>query len=288
MKRNDKPTWLMLLRDIAEVAVRIALFGLLLWAFLWVLVNGFKEIGDALKLRADTVSEDCGVGRATASLNGVLLLGGETGEPERNTALRVYTEGVDNPLPEWWDPDRAILMWEDHSGEGNKMVDDDLFTEARNMVEAEPHPPAGISQGGIDWNVESAIYGWDGHMMTGVELDLFARVFMLEFWGTSEACCEAGCDAILNLWDSGLYGRTMSECLWAKNDQGRYIYSVCNYLWDWNYDPDGLEWCREFCREHFLNGPYYETMYFQLGGFHDTSWTIPLFECDKVYFSKGK
>lgn len=288
MKRNNTPTWLMLLRDIAEVAVSIALFGLLLWAFLWVLVNGFKEIGDALKLRADTVSEDCGVGRATASLNGVLLLGGETDEPEGNTALRVYTEGVDSPLPEWWDPDGAILMWEDHFGEGNKMVDDDLFTEAGNMVEAEPHPPAGISQGGIDWNVESAIYGWDGHMMTGVELDLFARVFMLEFWGTSEACCEAGCDAILNLWDSGLYGRTMSECLWAKNDQGRYIYSVCNYLWDWNYDPEGLEWCREFCREHFLNGPYYETMYFQLGGFHDTSWTIPLFECDGVYFSKGK
>lgn len=179
-------------------------------------------------------------------------------------------------------------MWEDHSGEGNKMVDDDLFTEAGNMVEAEPHPPVGISQGGIDWNVESAIYGWDGHTMTGVELDLFARVFMLEFWGTSEACCEAGCDAILNLWDSGLYGRTMGDCLWAKNDSGKYIYSVCNYLWDWDYDPDGLEWCREFCLERFIEGPNHETMYFRLGGFHDTSWTIPLFECDKVYFSKGK
>ena len=291
MKRNDKPTWLMLLRDIAEVAVSIALFGLLLWAFLWVLVNGFKEIGDALKLRADTVSEDCGVGRATASLNGVLLLGGETGEPEGDTALRVYTEGVDSPMPEWWDPDELMAIeWyvEDHFVETAEMVDNDHFAETGNMVEAEPHPPVGVSPGGVDWNIETDIHGWNGHTMTGVELDLFSRVFMLEFWGTSIECCEAGADAILNLWDSGLYGRTMGDCLWAKNDSGKYIYSVCNYLWDWDYDPEGLEWCREFCLERFIEGPNHETMYFQLGGFHDTSWTIPLFECDGVYFSKGK
>jgi hypothetical protein len=269
----------MLLRDIAEVAVSVALFGLLLWAFLWVLVNGFKEIGDALKLRADTVSEDCGVGRATASLNGVLLLGGETDEPERNTALRVYTEGVDSPLPDWFDPGEEMAV---------EWYDEDHFPDATQMVEAEPHPPVGISQGGIDWNVESAIYGWDGHMMTGVELDLFSRITYLEFWGASEACCEAGCDAILNLWDSGLYGRTMGDCLWAKNDQGRYIYSVCNYLWDWDYDPDGLEWCREFCRERFLNGPEWGCMYFQLYGYHDLKWAIPLYELDGVYFSARK
>lgn len=281
MKRNNTPTWLMLLRDIAEVAVSVALLGLLLWAFLWVLVNGFREIGDALKLKADTVSEEYGVGRETASVDGVLLLGGEEDAPEGNTALRVFTEGVDCPLPEWWDPEGAILMWEDPGAE-------DHFRDAAQMVGAEPHPPVGVDPGGIDWNIESAIYGWDGHTMTGVEMDLFARVFMLEFWGTSEACCEAGCDAILNLWDSGLYGRTMSECLWAKNDSGKYIYSVCNYLWDWNYDPAGLEWCREFCRERFLNGPEWECMYFQLYGFHDPEWAVPLYELDGVYFSAGR
>ena len=286
MKRNDKPTWLMLLRDIAEVAVSVALFGLLLWAFLWVLVNGFKEIGDALKLRADTVSEDCGVGRATASLNGVLLLGGETDEPERNTALRVYTEGVDNPLPEWWDPDGAILMWEDHFGEGNKMVDDDLFTEAGNMVEAEPHPPAGISQGGIDWNVESAIYGWDGHMMTGVELDLFSRITYLEFWGASKECMNAGIDSILNLWSSEYFGRTLFETLSATAENGAFVYTTYGYAYDWDYDYTALKEIKALCLKRFVEGPRYNCCFFQLYGF--PAWAEPLYAIDSVYFSTFK
>lgn len=288
MKRNNKPAWLMLLRDIAEVAVSIALFGLLLWAFLWVLVNGFKEIGDALKLRADTVSEDCGVGRATASLNGVLLLGGETDEPERNTALRVYTEGVDSPLPEWWDPDGAILMWEDHFGEGNKMVDDDLFTEAGNMVEAEPHPPVGISQGGIDWNVESAIYGWDGHSMEAWEMDLFSMIFYREFWQPNLTLCEAGCDAILQLWD--LNGGTMYETLSHVNEDGSYAFSTYPGVWETEYDPGGLAWCRAYCEERFYEGPSWPAQYFRKGQYHDwDEWSpIPAYEIDGIYFSIGR
>ena len=277
MKRNDKPTWLMLLRDIAEVAVSVALFGLLLWAFLWVLVNGFKEIGDALKLRADTVSEDCGVGRATASLNGVLLLGGETDEPERSTALRVYTEGVDNPLPEWWDPDEPMAVeWyvEDH------------FAETGNMVEAEPHPPVGISQGGIDWNVESAIYGWDGHTMTGVELDLLSRITYLEFWGASEECMNAGIDSILNLWSSEYFGRTLFETLSATAENGALVYTTYGYAYDWDYDYTALEEIKASCLERFVEGPRYNCCFFQLYGF--PAWAEPLYEIDHVYFSTGK
>ena len=288
MKRNDKPTWLMLLRDIAEVAVSIALFGLLLWAFLWVLVNGFKEIGDALKLRADTVSEDCGVGRATASLNGVLLLGGETGEPEGNTALRVYTEGVDSPLPEWWDPDGAILMWEDHFGEGNKMVDDDLFTEAGNMVEAEPHPPIGVDPGGIDYNICSTLWGWDGHSMEAWEMDLFSMIFYREFWQPYLTLCEAGCEAILQLWD--LTGRTMFETLSHVNEDGSYAFSTYPGVWETEYDPDGLAWCKAFCKERFYEGPSWPAQYFRKGQYHDwQEWSpVPAYEIDGIYFSIGK
>lgn len=288
MKRDNTPAWLMLLRDIAEVAVSIALFGLLLWAFLWVLVNGFKEIGDALKLRADTVSEDCGVGRATASLNGVLLLGGETDEPERNTALRVYTEGVDSPLPEWWDPDGAILMWEDHFGEGNKMVDDDLFTEAGNMVEAEPHPPIGVDPGGIDYNICSTLWGWDGHSMEAWEMDLFSMIFYREFWQPNLTLCEAGCDAMLQLWD--LNGGTMYETLSHVNEDGSYAFSTFPGVWETEYDPDGLAWCRAYCEERFYEGPSWPAQYFRKGQYHDwDEWSpIPAYEIEGIYFSIGR
>lgn len=274
MKRDNTPTWLMLLRDIAEVAVSIALFGLLLWAFLWVLVNGFEEIGDALKLRADTVSEDCGVGRATASLNGVLLLGGETDEPERNTVLRVYTEGVDSPLPDWFDPGEEMAV---------EWCDEDHFPDATQMVEAEPHPPVGISQGGIDWNVESAIYGWDGHMMTGVELDLLSRITYLEFWGTSEECMNAGIDSILNLWSSEYFGRTLFETLSATAENGALVYTTYGYAYDWDYDYTALEEIKALCLERFVKGPEYNCCFFQLYGF--PAWAEPCYMLDKVYFS---
>lgn len=277
-RKNDKPSiW----RDAAEILVVILVFALLMWMFVTmvrIVFDYVRERRGVNELTADTVNEEDGAGRATASVSVIPRSRAEAPAEEEETALWVYIEGDGRP-PEWWNPDEPMAV---------EWYAEDHFAEIGNMVEAEPHPPVGISQGGIDWNVESAIYGWDGHMMTGVELDLFSRVFMLEFWGTSIECCEAGADAILNLWDSGLYGRTLCECLWAKNEQGRYIYSVCNYLWDWDYDLEGLEWCKEFCLERFIEGPTHETMYFQLYGFHDTSWTIPLFECDGVYFSKRR
>jgi hypothetical protein len=279
MKRNDKPTWLMLLRDIAEVAVSVALFGLLLWAFLWVLVNGFKEIGDALKLRADTVSEDCGVGRATASLNGVLLLGGETDEPEGNTVLRVYTEGVDSPLPEWFDPGEEMAV---------EWYDEDHFPDATQMVEAEPHPPVGVDPGGIDYNLCTTLWGWDGHSMEAWEMDLFSMIFYREFWQPNLTLCEAGCDAILQLWD--LNGRTMFETLSHVNEDGSYAFSTYPGVWETEYDLDGLAWCRAYCEKRFYEGPSWPAQYFRKGQYHDwDEWSpIPAYEIDGIYFSIGR
>ena len=132
------------------------------------------------------------------------------------------------------------------------------------------------------------IWGWDGRYCELWEMDLFARIFYLEFWGASPECCEAGCDAMLNLWASGLYGRTLGESLSAVNDFGAYVYSVYPNVWTANYDPDGLAWCREFCESRFCEGPKWEAMYFQLYGFHDPSWAIPLYEIDGVYFSVAR
>lgn len=279
MKRNDKPTWLMLLRDIAEVAVSVALFGLLLWAFLWVLMNGFREIGDELKLRADTVSEDCGVGRATAFLNGALLFGGETDEPEGNTVLRVYTEGVDSPLPEWFDPGEEMAV---------EWYDEDHFPDATQMVEAEPHPPVSVDPGGIDYNICTTLWGWDGHSMEAWEMDLFSMIFYREFWQPNLTLCEAGCDAILQLWD--LNGGTMFETLSHVNEDGSYAFSTYPGVWETEYDPDGLAWCRAYCEERFYEGPSWPAQYFRKGQYHDwDEWSpIPAYEIEGIYFSIGR
>lgn len=269
-KQNTPPTWLMLLRDIAEVAVSVALFGLLLWAFLWVLVNGFREIRDVPKLRADTVSEDCGVGRAIASVSVISRSMAEAPAGEENTALWAYVEGEGTP-PEWWNPDEPMAV--------------EWYAEE---VEAEPHPPVGISENGVDWNIETELVGWDGHRMAVWEMDLFSKIFYKEFWQPNLTLCEAGCDAMLQLWD--LNGGTMFETLSYVNENGSYAFSTYPGVWQEDYDPDGLAWCRAYCEERFYEGPSWPAQYFRKGQYHDwQEWSpIPAYEIEGIYFSIGR
>ena len=176
------------------------------------------------------------------------------------TLLRVFCE-TEEPLPDWWDPESAEVVYE------------------------ETQPVQDIVA--LSW-VPVILTGWDGWTMEEWEMDLFSRCFYLEFWGTSEFCCQAGCDAMLNLWTSGLYGRTMGESLSALNDFGKYVYSVYPDVWTTNYDAEGLAWCRDFCETRFQTGPTYQVMYFQLYGFHDPKWATPCFMSDGVYFSARK
>lgn len=208
-------------------------------------------------MRIDTPAE--GVGRAETFADAPLKGAAEVSE-SAGTLLRVFCD-TDDPLPEWWDPDGAEIVYQ-----------------------AEPVKDIASP----DWNLNTTLWGWEGHGAEVWEIDLFAKCFYLEFWGASYPCCEAGCDAMLNLWASGLYGRTLGESLSAVNDFGAYVYSVYPNVWTANYDPDGLAWCREFCESRFYEGPKWECMYFQLYGFHDTSWAIPLYEIDGVYFSMGR
>jgi hypothetical protein len=178
-------------------------------------------------------------------------------QEEASAELRVWCE-TDENLPEWWDPSSAEIVYQEPI--------------------AQP-----IHSDALDYNLNTTLWGWDGHGIEVSELDLFARVFYLEFWGASEPCCEAGCDAILNLWDTGLYGKTLGEALSAKNAQGKYVYSVYPDVWTTNYNAEGLEWCKQLCLERFVNGPEWEAIYFQKWEYHE--WAVPAYEIDGVYFS---
>lgn len=196
--------------------------------------------------------------------------------------IRTYTEG-DSPVPEWWQPgEEMAVVWVASCQQVNPLQSDAVDYNGQAIA----HPPVGISSGGIDWNIETEIIGWDGHRMAVWEMDLFSRIAYLEFWGCSAECIEAGVDSILNLWNLGEYGRTMGELLSAQYSPGYYVYSPYPYVWEWDYDYSGLAEIRLICEERFASGPVWIAPYFRLWFYHD--WAIPAYEIDGVYFSVAK
>lgn len=127
------------------------------------------------------------------------------------------------------------------------------------------------------------IYGWDGRYCDLWEMDLFARTMYLEFWGCSPECCEAGCDAILRLLESGEYGNTLGELLKAEYAPGKYVYSVYPEVWTTKYDAEWLAYMRSLCEERFSLGPVWIAPYFRKDFYHD--WATPAYNLDNVYFS---
>lgn len=253
---------------------------------------------------SDTISAEApgeGIGRNPAV---VRYLGArEAGEIGTAYRLDTYTEG-DGPAPAWYRPDEPMSAeWSasgqqaagklaenpDHFPDAGKMVDGDGVTDINvgdMNVLSEPHPPVGISTGGIDWNLCSAVRGWNGHVMEAWEMDAFARVAYLEFWGTSRECCEAGVDAILQLWDSEYFAPTLYGTLSAEAENGAPVFSTWEAVWSADYDPDGLAEMRQICEERFYNGPEYEAEFFRTDYYHP--WAVPMYQIDNVYFSTGK
>lgn len=186
-------------------------------------------------------------------------------------SLEEYTEGEGEP-PVWWNPDEPMAVeWEDPNTRQS-----DSNTIQRTDI------------GCPDWNYDSTLWGWDGHHMEVWEMNLFSRIFYLEFWQPNLTLCEAGCDAMLGLWE--LNGGTMFETLSHVNENGSYSYSTYPGVWDEDYDPEGLEWCREFCEERFYDGPVWPAQYFRKWQYHDwDEWSqIPAYEIDGIYFSIAK
>ena len=238
---------------------RVVILIILILVFVGLVLAFWHSLASDVQAAWEAQEPAEGVGRAEIYTDAPLTCAADT-SAKTGTALRVFCE-TEEPLPDWWDPESAEVVYE------------------------EPQPVRDIVA--LYW-VPVILTGWDGWTMEEWEMDLFSRCFYLEFWGTSEFCCQAGCDAMLNLWTSGLYGRTMGESLSALNDFGKYVYSVYPYVWTTNYDAEGLAWCRDFCETRFQTGPTYQVMYFQLYGFHDPKWAIPCFMSDGVYFSARK
>lgn len=195
--------------------------------------------------------------------------------------LETYTDG-DAPVPEWWNPDEPMVaVWEGHFTEAGNMVDDNALQS--DTVDHIAHPPVGISPGGVDWNIETEIVGWDGHRMAVWEMDLFSRIVFLEFGISSQECREAGIDAILRLWESEYYSSTLFGTVSAVTENGRPAFSTYPGVWEEEYDYEKLAQIREDCEERFLNGPVWIAPFFRLDHYHD--WAVPCYELDGVYFS---
>lgn len=148
---------------------------------------------------------------------------------------------------------------------------------------------SGISADRLDYT-DGVIWGWDGRYCELWEMDLFARIMYLEFWGTSPECCEAGIDAILRLWESGEFGDSLGGVLTAVNAAGKYVYSTYPAVWTTEYDAEGLAWCRAYCEERFATGPVWIATYFQKYGYPDWGvWSpVPCYCLDGVFFSVAR
>ncbi len=245
-----------ILRDLAEIIVALAVFGVLLWLFL-TLVSGVVRASEP----------ETGIGRATTCLRAAEREEEYESAEEETEALKRYVEGEGQP-PEWYRPDEEMAVeWVDN-----------VSTTSTQRKDA----------GCPDYNVEPVLYGWDGHSMESWEMEVFSRIFYLEFWQPNLTLCEAGCDAMLRLWEKD--GGTVYESLSRVNENGSYAYSTFPGMWEEDYDPEGLAWCRAYCEERFYEGPEWTAQYFRKGQYHDWGeWTPePAYEIGGIYFSIGK
>lgn len=230
----------------------LAFIGLV-FAFFASLANDVRA--QQAGMRADTPSE--GIGRVYAE-DVPRYAAGDTAA-KTGTALRVFCE-TDPDLPAWWNPEDAEIVYQANT--------------------RTTHSDA------LDYNLNTTLWGWDGHGMEKWEADLFARIVYLEFNGTDPECLNAGIDSILNLWDSGYFGRTIFETLSATAENGALVYTTYGYVWAWDYDYTVLEEIKTICMDRFVNGPQYGCHFFQLYKF--PRWAQPLYEIDHVYFSTFK
>ena len=238
-------------RDAVKTVAGILGFALLIRGGIW-LKNAGRDAGDPRE------------GVCKASEAAEAYLGGYKLAGEEKAALRVWRED-EADLPEWFDPDEEMAV--------------EWIAEEANVPRRDIGCP--------DPELNVGMVGWDGRICEEWEMALFARIVFWEFYGTSEACCVAGADSILNLWASGYFGNTLGELLSARAENGALVYTTYAWAWDEVYDPEGLEWCRELCEERFIGGPTSgEQAFFQLYGY--PSWAQPCFVIDGVYFSAFK
>ena len=277
MKMNEEAKGC--LRDAIEIVAVIGIGMIIIWGLVAGIVEAVEWFRDSVWLRPaeETVTLSEGVGGVPKVIQ---YLGfAEADEEETAPAYEEYTEG-DGPAPAWYRPNEEMAVeWVDK-------FDIDWLDESDNCSDNEiAEEVIRTDIGCPDYNIETTIWGWNGHSMECWEMDMLSRIFYLEFWQPNEVLCEAGCDAILQLWD--LNGGTLYETLSHVNENGSYSFSTFPGMWEETYDPDGLEWCREYCEQRFYQGPEWTAQYFRKGWYHDWGeWSpIPAYEIDGIYFS---
>ena len=244
----------------------ILLFAVLLALFASSLAEGIRKNQPEQAVEVEVFGAAAepaeGVGRVYAE-DAQRYAAGETATTT-GTALRVFCE-TDPDLPAWWNPEGAEIVYQE-------------------PIAQTTHSDA------LDYNLNTTVWGWDGHGAEIWELDLLSRIFYLEFWGASPECCEAGIDAILRLWESGEFGNTLGGVLTAVNAAGKYVYSTYPDVWTTDYNAKGLAWCRAYCEERFATGPVWIATYFQKYGYPDWGvWSpVPCYCLDGVFFSVSK
>ena len=272
--KNGKGSFI---RDLIEVLFVAAVWGILFYGFL-VLV---KTCAMETVRHAEKKSAEAAVVSEEAILTALRYADGQTDDGATQTALKVYTDVTGTPPPSWFRPGEEMAVeWE--SGEW-------LAVSEQSSAQEQPtaHPPEGIDPGGMDYNICSTLWGWDGHSCEVWEMTLFSRIIFLEFYGTSESCCIAGVDSVLNLWASGYFGNSLGGLLSATAENGALVYTTYGWVWDEISDTEGLAWCYRLCEERFYHGPTSGNQaFFQLYGY--PWWAEPCFEIDKVYFSTFK
>lgn len=144
---------------------------------------------------------------------------------------------------------------------------------------------AGVSADRLDYT-DGVIWGWDGRYCELWEMDLYARIMYLEFWGTSAVCCEAGADSILRMLESGYFGDSLGAVLSARSESGALVYSTYAYVWEWTYDPNGLAEMYALCVDRWTNGPVWIAPFFQL--YYYPAWAVPAYQIDGVFFSVAR
>lgn len=264
-KRNEMKGYFY---DAAQIVLVFAVYSILIFALVFGLVDISEWVRDAIRFRNSEmppaeVDYNAGIGRLELSDVQIYAAGSENETKETSMCeFEIYREG-DSPVPSWYRPTEQMAV---------------------EWTAPETATVKDIGCPDAYWN--ERLWGWGGHCCERWEFELYIKLTYLEFWGCSRECCEAGADSILKLWDSQYFGKTLGETLTARAEDGSLVYSPCAYVWDWEYDADGLAEIRALCEDRFYNGPRYNAEFFRLWYYHP--WAKDCYTFDNVYFSTFK
>ena len=117
--------------------------------------------------------------------------------------------------------------------------------------------------------------------LTDEEYELVCAVVDLEAGGEGEELQRAVTECILNRLDSGIWGKTISEVIYAKNQ-----FSVVPYL----HKANPSELTKSVVKDVFENGVSIpkRVMFFRTNHYHSNTWAIDEMQIGNVYFSSSK